>query len=80
MATFMSRLDTFYAGHLKTIRDAVTLPSRMMELAGGGSADPTDIINEHVAGKRALLLAASECQPAELPGRVAACVRDWGQN
>jgi hypothetical protein len=83
----MSRLDAFYAGHVETMRQSLESAVRAVVLlregpyGGGLSADIEldQTINEHVAGKRAALLAASECKASELPGRVAQCVKDWGK-
>lgn len=85
--TFLARLDAFYAGHIETMREALANPIRTVMLlregpySGGVFTDweVNRTVDEHVAGKRAALLAASECKPSELPGRVAECVKDWAK-
>ena len=84
--TFLARLDTFYVAHVERLREALDRPMRTVvllrdgPLAGGAATDieVDNAINEHVAGKRAALLAAAECKPNELPGRVAEVVKEWG--
>ena len=85
--TFLSRLDTFYVTHVERLREALERPMRTVvllrdgPLAGGAATDieVDNAINEHVAGKRAALLQAAECSPAELPGRVAEVVKQWSE-
>lgn len=83
--TFIARLDTFYPKHVETMREALAGPLRTTLLLncrhGDVCLEPelSNLINEHVAGKRAALLASAECKPSELPGRVAECVKDWGK-
>jgi len=85
--TFIGRLDAFYASHTETMRQALANPVRAVALLRNGpyssgffpDNELDNTINEHVAGKRQALLAAAECKPSELPGRVAECVKDWGK-
>jgi len=85
--TFLPRIDAFYEGHVSMMKDALEAPVKAVVLlregpyAGGLSADIElhNTINEHVAGKRQALLAAAECKPSELPGRVAEVVKEWGK-
>ena len=83
---YVTRLDVFYAKHWQTVAEAIRGPLTVLRLAGGGNRkaafdqDLAATVNEHVAGKRAALLAAAEWPPAELLGRVAECVKDWGKH
>jgi len=83
-AKFLQTLEGFYVKHAATIREAIELPAASVRAAGGLaykgvslSQSLDAIIGEHLAGKWAALLAAAECQPAELYGRVEACVKSW---
>lgn len=64
-AVFLTWLDDFYGRHAEQVRDVYDTDLT------AGCAD------RHLARSRADLLTAAECQPADLPARVAACVEKW---
>lgn len=85
-AKFLQTLDSFYAKHAETIRETIELPAAAVRAVGGLdfhglslSRSLDAVVAEHLAGKRAALLAASECQPSELYERVKSCVSEWGE-
>jgi HK97 family phage portal protein len=85
--TFAARIEKFYLGHVDTLREALTRPVRTAVLLRdgplcGGLATDTEVeirIQEHVAARRAAVLAAAVGKPGDLPARVAATVQNWGK-
>jgi len=77
-------LDTFYAKHAQTMRDALGPAVRNVLTAEGGIIQGTErleqIVQEHIERHREELLTAAECQPINLPRRVAETVKGWSGN
>jgi len=75
---FLAWLDGFYEKHEGTLSDALASPFRAWMAAKGCDADIIPpIIRCLIDYSRNSLLVAAECQPNELPERVAECVAGW---
>lgn len=78
--TFLRKVDEFYEKHAQTCREAFAGPVKAGFRPGRGQSVEDEIeslVRGHIADSREALCRAAECRPAELPGRVADCVRDW---
>jgi HK97 family phage portal protein len=80
---FLHWLDAFYCDHHKIFADAIGPGMAAWCAAHGGAANAVRlayldaVTRSHIKESRRLLLEAAECQPDELPGRVAECIASW---
>jgi HK97 family phage portal protein len=82
---FLAWMDKFYEHHATVCSEALATPLKWICCASGELLDTSApelvsaFVAQHISESRSQLLAAAECQPAELPAKVAACVATWEQ-
>jgi hypothetical protein len=82
---FLAWMDKFYDHYAGVCTEALAGPLKwIVTVSGTTPANAAaelvgPFVDRHIAESRRQLLAAAECQAAELPGKVAACVATWEQ-